>query len=69
MPLEVQSQPIDYIMQSYCTIGMEYLPQAIKYLDTNFGSGYAIRNPALIGAMIAASVEQYKALMLRDKVD
>lgn len=43
------------------TIGGEYLIKVIDYIDDNFGEGYAMRNPALVGTLVTAAVEQFKA--------
>ena len=41
----------------------EYLIRVVESLDKKFGEGYAKKNPALVGQMISACVEDFKCAM------
>ena len=37
----------------------DYMAHAVKYIDDAFGPGYAKENPALVGAVIQASAQDF----------
>ena len=41
----------------------EYLREAISRIDARLGEGYAAKNPALIGAFMAAAAQDYAAAL------
>lgn len=40
---------------------LNYLRDAIKYIDTTFGEGYAKEHPELVGALIQVVAAEYNA--------
>ena len=44
-------------MSDYESQSADCLREIIRHIDAQFGDGYAMNNPALVGAVVAASIQ------------
>jgi hypothetical protein len=45
-----------------------YLSQAVKRIDTEFGKGFAKKNPGLVGAFIQAAASDFNYAVLAQQI-
>jgi hypothetical protein len=55
-------------MSDYEARSADCLREVIKQIDTAFGDGYAKSNPALVGKLVAASIQATSIQILAESV-
>jgi hypothetical protein len=53
------------LMRQASDTAHDYLSRAVRDIDEILGKGYAAKHPGLIGAMVAAAADDFKASSLR----
>jgi hypothetical protein len=66
--MDVTADNTTLMRQAPATIGEEYLPEAIHYLENKFGQGYALKNPGMLAAFLNCCCLDYQTSLIAKSI-